>query len=151
MKINKTEIKHQQNSKISKFTLKRHAFVYNQLINFPVSNIAFEKITAIILFENVNRIIKIKIHAHHSHVTGEILGYVHYFCHWRLCENKTEFVCFADNFFSFDMCFLIQGFRASAWNTKDFNIGGTGLKNISFTNISSKTKFIDILKYYKKV
>ena len=28
-------------------------------------------------FENVHRIISIKIYLHHSHVTGEILGYAH--------------------------------------------------------------------------
>ena len=87
---------------------------------------------------------------HHSHVTGEILGYVHDFCNWRLRENKTEFVCFAHNFFGFDMYFLIQGFRATAWNTKDFIIGRTGLTNFNFANISSKTKFVDTLKYYQK-
>lgn len=48
------------------------------------------------------------------------------------------------------MYFLIQGFRASAWNTKDFNIGGSGLTRINFVNISSSTKFINTLKYYQK-
>lgn len=43
--INKTEIKHPQNSKSSKFTLKLYVFVYSQLTNFPVSSIGFETIT----------------------------------------------------------------------------------------------------------
>ena len=54
-----------------------------------------------IFLENVNQIIKVKIHMHHSHVTGKILGYVHDFCNWRLRENTIKFVCFAHNFFSF--------------------------------------------------
>ena len=48
------------------------------------------------------------------------------------------------------MFFLLQGFRATAWNTKDINIGGTNLTNINFAIISNETKFIDILKYYQK-
>ena len=86
-------------------------------------------------------------HTQHYHVTSEILDHVHDFCNWRLCENKTGFVCFAHNFFSFDMYFLSQDFRATAWNTKGFDIGGTSLTNINFANISSKTKFLDTLKY----
>ena len=34
--------------------------------------------------------------------------------------------------------------------TKDFNIGRTGSININFTNISSKSKFADTIKYYQK-
>ena len=30
-----------------------------------------------------------KIHLHHLHVTGKILGYAHYFCNTKLVE-KTE-------------------------------------------------------------
>ena len=44
----------------------------------------------------------------------------------------------------------MEGFRATAWNTKDFNVGGLGLTRINFTNIASSTKFIDTLKYYQK-
>ena len=45
--------------------------------------------------------------------------------------------------------FLLKGFRATAWNTKNINIGGTNLTNISFANIGGETKFIDTLKYYQ--
>ena len=37
-------------------------------------------------------------------------------------------------------------YRATAWNTKYFNIGGTNLTKINFANINAKTKFIDTLK-----
>lgn len=60
--------------------LKHYAFVYSRLINFPVSNITFEAVTSRMFFENVNRIIDVKIHAHHSHVTGKNLGYDDDFC-----------------------------------------------------------------------
>ena len=90
------------------------------------------------------------MHLHHSHVTGEILGYVHDFCNRRVKENKTKFVILAHNFFGFDIFFLLKGFRATAWKTKGINIGGTNLTNINFANISGETKFIDTLKYYQK-
>ena len=46
------------------------------------------------------------------------------------------------------MFFLLQGFLATAWNTKDINI--TNLTNINFENIAGETKFIYTLKYYQK-
>ena len=54
------------------------------------------------------------------------------------------------NFSDFGMFFLLKGFRATAWNTKNVNIGGTNLTNINFANIGGETKFIDTLKYYQK-
>ena len=48
------------------------------------------------------------------------------------------------------MFFLLKNFRATAWNTKDINIGGTNLTNIDFTNIAGETKFVDTLKYYQE-
>ena len=136
--------------KIPRFNLKLYPFVYNKLVEFPESDITYDTVTTNNFFRNVYHMIKVKMHLHHSHVTGEILGYVHNFCNWKVRENKTEFVVFPHNFFGFDVFFLLQGFRATAWNTKDINIGGTNLTNINFANISNETKFIDILKYYQK-
>ena len=68
-------------------------------------------------------------------MAGEILGYAHDFCSWRVRENKTESYCIAHNFWRFDMYFFVRGHRATAWNSKDLNIGGTGLTGINFTNI----------------
>ena len=56
--------------------------------------------------------IKVKMHLHHSHVTGENLGYVHDFCNWRVRENKTDFVILAHNFFGFDMFFFVERFSS---------------------------------------
>ena len=94
--------------------------------------------------------IKVKMHLHYSHVTGEILGYVHDFCNWRVRDNKTEFVIFANNFFGFDMFFLLKGFQVTAWGTRDISLGRTNSTNIYFANIGGETKFIDTLKYYQK-
>ena len=49
----KIEIKHPKNSKISTFTLKFYLFVYNWLINFPVSSISFEVITTTVFLETL--------------------------------------------------------------------------------------------------
>ena len=57
---------------------------------------------------------------------------------------------FAHNFFGFGM-FLLKGFQATAWGTKDINLGGTNLTNIDFANIGSETKFIDTQNIIKKV
>ena len=94
--------------------------------------------------------IKVKMHLHYSHVTGEILGYVHDFCSWRVRDNKTDFVIFAHNFFGFDMFFLLKGFQVTAWGTRDISLGRTNSTNIYFANIGGETKFIDTLKYYQK-
>ena len=90
------------------------------------------------------------MHLHYSHVTGEILGYVHDFCSWRVRYNKTDFVIFAHNFFGFDMFFLLKGFQVTAWGTRDISLGRTNSTNIYFANIGGETKFIDTLKYYQK-
>ena len=43
---------------------------------------------------------------------------------------------FGHNFSGFDMFFLLKGFQATAWGTKDINLDGTNLTNINFANIS---------------
>ena len=48
------------------------------------------------------------------------------------------------------MYFLISGYRGVAWNSKDLNIGGSGLTRINYANISSNQKFRDTLKYYQQ-
>ena len=68
-------------------------------------------------------------------MAGEIRGYVHDFCNLRVRENKTESYCIAHNSWRFDMHFFVRGHRATAWNSKDLNIGGMGLTRINFTNI----------------
>ena len=130
----KNIIKNSDSSKIPKFHLKLYAFVYNKLVVFPESDIAYETVTTDKFFRNVYRMIKVKMYLHHSHVTDEILGYVHDFCNWRVRENKTGFVVFAHNFFGFDMFFLLKGFQVTAWGTKDINLGRTNLTNINFAN-----------------
>ena len=54
------------------------------------------------------------------------------------------------NSFGFDMFFFRKGYRATAWGTKDLNVGGTNLAHVNYGNISGEITFIDTLKYYQK-
>ena len=147
--IKETEIKH-FSPKIPKFCQQLNAFVYGHLTKFPRSNIEYKPVTTSNFLRNVYKILKIKTHLHHSHTTGEILGYAHDFFNWKVRENKTEFSCITHNFFEFDMYFFIREYRATTWNSKNLNIGGTGLTRINFANIGNTHKFIDKLKYYQQ-
>ena len=56
--------------KIARFNLKLYAFIYDSLIDFPKSKFNYETITTDNFFRNAHRLINVKIHIHHSHVTG---------------------------------------------------------------------------------
>ena len=77
--INKTEIKNLLSNtykNVPKFNLKVYAYVYDELICFPRSDIEFETITTNKFFTNAHRLIIGKFHLHYSHITGEIFGYM---------------------------------------------------------------------------
>ena len=139
-----------KSNKIPKFNLKLYALVYNSLIEFPRSKFNYETITTNNFFGNVHKYIKVKIDLHHSHITGEIFGYSHDFCNWKVEESKNEILLIAQNLFGFDMFYFIKGYRASALGSKDLNFGGNNLTNINSGNIGNEIKFIDTLKYYQK-
>ena len=109
-KIDKAELKSLIKEtvwKILNFNLKLYAFVYDSLIDFPASSdITFDTITTNNFFKNVHKMIKVKVHLHHSHVTGKIFGYPQEFCNWRIRENKYEIPLIVHNLFGFDMFFF---------------------------------------------
>ena len=147
-KISDIEIKTKQKSKISKFTLQLYAFVYQRIMCFPTTKFDCETVTTRNLFEYVHKIINVKIHLHHSHGTGKIIGYVHDFCNLQVRENRDMVPCIAHNFFKFDMIFFIKPIRLSVWRTKDINIGGKNLTDLNYASINN-FKFIDTMKYYQ--
>ena len=100
-------------SKIPKFTLQTYACVYQRLMDFPQGKFDYETLTTIIFFENIHKIINVKIHLHRSHVTGKICSYTRDFCNMKVRENKDQFSCIVHNFFGFDMIFLVKGIRLS--------------------------------------
>ena len=74
-------------------------------------------------FVNAHHLIKMKVHLHHSHITGKIIGYVHDFCNARVKENNMEIPVIAHNLFGFDLYYFIKGYIASAWCLKELKIG----------------------------
>ena len=40
--------------------------------------------------KNLKGIMKTKTHIHHSHISGEILGYSHNYCNFKVGENKSK-------------------------------------------------------------
>ena len=97
----KNIVKKNNGNKIPKFNLKLYAFVYDTIIDFPESNFMYDTIATANFFRNVHRLIKVKIHLHHSHITREILGYTHDFCNWTVHEYKSEIAMIAHNLFGF--------------------------------------------------
>ena len=55
----------------------------------PHSETEYDTITTDKFFIQVHRLIKGKVHFHHSHMTGEILGYSHDFCN-TIAITKTR-------------------------------------------------------------
>ena len=147
--ISDIEIKNNSKTKSPKFVLQSYAYVYFEKMDFSPNLWSGNYVlTTKTFFENVHKVINVKIHLHHSHVRGEILGYAHDFCNLKVRENQTSFTFIARNFFKFDMFFLLKGVRISVWNTKDINIHGNGLTHINFANFGTQVKFIDMMKYY---
>ena len=86
-----TEIKNALSSsygKVPKFNLKIYAFVYDVLAYFPQSDIQYETFTTTNFLINIHRLIKMKVHLHHSHVAGKIHGYAHGFCNTAVIEKS---------------------------------------------------------------
>ena len=55
-----------------------HMFI-KKIISFPRERFYHQTLTTNGFFETINKIIKVKIHLHPSHVTGKIYGYAHNF------------------------------------------------------------------------
>ena len=150
-RVMQTEIKNALKtsfSRVPNFNLKICAFVYDWLVYFPKSDIQYETFITNSFFVNAHHLIKLKVHLHHSHITGKIIGYD--FCNARVKENNVEMLIIAHNQFSFDLNYFIKTYIASAWCSKELKIRGNNLTHINFSNIAGEIKFIVSLKYYQK-
>ena len=56
--------------------------------------------------ENIVAIMEDNLCIHHSHVTGEIKGYAHFFCNEKTRENYFKIPVIAHNLFRFDFFFF---------------------------------------------
>ena len=99
-------IKNKQGSKISKFVLQIYAFVYQRIMDFPRGCFDYETLTTNDLFDSVHKIINVKTHLHHSHITGNIIGYAHDFYSAKVRKNNVMLTCIAHNIFHSDMFFF---------------------------------------------
>ena len=131
--------------------MKVYAYVYDELLILPTSDIQYDTITTNNFFIHVHQLIKGKVHLHHSHITGEIIGYSHDFCNTTVIEKSNAKIPFiAHNFFGFDLFYFMKTYIASAWCSKEVNIGGTNLTHANYGNISNEIKLIDCLKFYQR-
>ena len=147
--LKSTEIRNSK-AKIPKFTLQMYAYFYDILIDFP--RCKFEQLKTITtkgMFTNFYRVINAKVHLHHSHVTGEISGFSHDFCNWKVRENKIETPIIGHIFLGFDIFYMVKGYRSSCSGTSEFDMGGTNLTNVNYTNVRNQVKIIDTLKFYQ--
>ena len=68
-----------------------------------------------------------------------------------LIERETnEIPLIAHNFFGFDLFYYMKAYIASAWESKELNIGGNNLTRANYSNIKSEIKLIDSFKFYQR-
>ena len=150
----KEDIDHIANPKRSftkiHFLDKITAFIYSTLVKFCKTN----KIKGIKMsknfIENVIGTMKNRTHVHHSHITGEIIGYAHTYCNQNLQENYPKITVVVHNLFRFDFFFLLKGLRAGVWRTRDISIGGKNPIDVNFANIGNQVMFLDTIKYFQQ-
>ena len=87
---------------------------------------------------------------YHSHITGEIYGYAHWYCNKKVRENYCKIPVVAHNLFRFDFFFLAKGLRASVWKTRDIIRGGKNTTDINFASIGNQVQFLDTIKYFQQ-
>ena len=112
--IKKFEVKHNRPIKIPKLTLQLYSFLYDCLMDFP--KLKFDEIKTIStngFMINLHRTVNYKVHIHHSHVTGDIIGHAHDFCNWKIRENKMFIPLIGHNFLGFDIYYMVKGYRSS--------------------------------------
>ena len=134
---------------IPKFTLQLYSFLYDRLMDFPAvkfDEIKFD-VTTNGFMKKLHRIINYEVNTHHSHVTGEIIGYIHNFCNWKFRQNVISIPLIGHNFLGFDIYYMLKGYRSSVWGTNELKMEGTDLTSVNFANISTQVKIIDTLKY----
>ena len=69
----------------------------------------------------------------------------------RFSKRETSEIPFiAHKFFGFDLFYFLRAYIASAWCSKELNIGGNSLTQANYGNIGGKIKLIDSLKLYQR-
>ena len=69
----------------------------------------------------------------------------------RFSKRETSEIPFiAHKFSGFDLFYFLRAYIASAWCSKELNIGGNSLTQANYGNIGGKIKLIDSLKFYQR-
>ena len=114
------------------------------MIKFAITNkvkgIPFSKK----VIDNLKGIMNNKTHIHHFVFLGNIIGYVHSYCNYKVRENKSEISVAAHNLFR------LKGLRAGMWRTRDLNIGGKNPTNMHFPYIGNHVMFLERIKYFQQ-
>ena len=82
-------------------------FVCSSIIDCPQNKFEFKTVVTKEFYNNVKDLIYEGYVIHHSHVTGEIIGYLHDLCNKKIRENNNLIPVFAHNLFSFDFFFFV--------------------------------------------
>ena len=78
------------------------AFLYSHLISFCRTKKVKEIPMSIKFITNISNILNNTHCPHHSHITGDIIGYSHTFCNETVRENYYRIPVIAQNLFRFD-------------------------------------------------
>ena len=139
LEIENTQVKNAKEENRKDFKLNKIiTFVYSSIMDFPQNKFEIKAVVTKEFFINIRDLIYGGYVIHHSHVTGEIIGYAHNFCNKKIRENNNLIPVFAHNLFSFDFFFVIKRIRLCVWRTKQLNIGVTNLTNLQYANIGNQ-------------
>ena len=84
-------------------------------MKFPKNDFVKDALISSQFLQNVTNLMNDQHVIHHSHITGEIVGYAHGFCNRKVRENKNDISVIAHNLFGFDF-FLLKGIRLNLEN-----------------------------------
>ena len=100
--------------------------------------------------QNLHHIFTNRSVVHHSHLTGNIIGFAHECCNSQVRENYYNIPVIAHNQFRFDFFLFLKGLKATVWETTDIQIGGKNPTDINFAIIQNQVRFIDTIKYFQR-
>ena len=87
-------------------------------MDFPDNKFEIKIVATKDFFKNVRNLLYGSHVIHHSHVTGEIIGYSHDSRNKKVRKNESMIPVFAQNLFSFDFFFVVKGISLCVWQKK---------------------------------
>ena len=84
-------------------------FVYANVMKLKTTEKVKGPIFSAAFVDSVKGLMYNKTNIHHSHITGDILGYSHSYCNLKVRENRDKISMIAHNLFRFDFSFSERG------------------------------------------